>query len=79
MMQKAQQTTAALAGFGKGAVPPEALLNSVSQLVMAVLGQKGMEMVKQQLEGQGGGGQPATGQANTPRGDSAPLRTQAGT
>lgn len=79
MMQKAQETTKAMVGFNKGAVPPEALLNMVAQLLMAVLGQKGFELVRQQLEGQPGtGGMAAPGQANTPRGDSAPLRTQQG-
>jgi hypothetical protein len=79
MMQKGQQAAMAMAGFNAGKVPPEALLNQFGQLLMAVLGQKGLEMVRQQMEGQAGGGeQPAMGQANTPRGDSAPLRTMQG-
>ena len=78
MQQKAMMMTKVLAGFAKGQVPPEGLLNASAQLTAAVLGPKGMEMAKQQLTGQGGGQQPSPGEANTPRGDSAPLRTQAG-
>lgn len=77
MVQQAQQGAMALTGFNQGKVPPEAVLNQLAKLVAAVLGQKGLELMKQQMGG-GGGEAPKLGQANTPRGDSAPLRTQAG-
>jgi hypothetical protein len=82
LKQKGMQALQAMVGFNKAKVPPEQLLNVFAQLLMAVLSPQEFEMMKKQLEGGGGGGQPqmgAPGQANTPRGDPTPLRTQAGT
>lgn len=80
LKQKGMQTLQGLVAFNKGGIAPEALLNLVAQLLMVVLSPQEFEMMKKQLEGGGAGGQaPAPGQANTPRGDPTPLRTQAGT
>ena len=66
--------------FNKGQMPPEALLNIIAQLLQAVLSPQEFQLVKQQLEGKGGGQAqlPAPGQANTPRGDPTPQRTTQG-
>lgn len=81
MKQKAQEVTAGLVQFNKGQMPPEALLNLVSQLLMVVLSPAEFGMIKKQLEGGGPAG-PAqmAGAPNIPqpRGDSAPMRTAQG-
>lgn len=78
LKQKGMEATKGLVAFNKGQMPPEALLNLMAQLLMVVLGPQEFQMVKQQLEGKGNLPSRRGGQSNTPRGDSTPLRTQAG-
>ena len=81
LKQKGQEVAQGLVAFNKGLIPPEALLNMISQLLMVVLSPAEFDMVKKQAEGQMGGGagmssQP--GMANAPRGDARPNATSAG-
>ena len=77
MDQKAEQGAMAIAGFGKGKVPPEALVNAFSQLVLAVLGPAKLKLLAEKMQG-GGGQQQGAGKPKGQRGDSAPLRTAQG-
>ena len=80
LKQKGMEALKGLVAFNKGQMPPEALLNIIAQLLQAVLSPQEFQLVKQQLEGKGGGQAqlPAPGQANTPRGDPTPQRTTQG-
>jgi hypothetical protein len=75
---KAAQALQAVMGFNKGQVPPEALLNAVSQLLMAELTPGEFEMMRKQMEGQpgAGAGQPPAPQGT--QGEARPLATQGG-
>lgn len=76
--QKAAQAVAAMVGFNKGQVPPEALLNVFSQLLMAELTPAEFEMVKKQMEGQMGGAPGAASAQPGAQGEARPLATQGG-
>jgi hypothetical protein len=75
---KAGQTLELLVGFNKGKVPPEALLNSIAQLLMAELTPAEFEMLKKKLEGGGASNLPSQRPPNAPRGDPNPGRTAQG-
>lgn len=80
--EKAAMALQAMVGFSKGQVPPEALLNVFSQLLMAEFSPQEFQMLKGQMEkgtqGQPGGGQPPASPPAGQRGDARPLATQGG-
>lgn len=77
MNQKAEQGAVTLAGFQKGKVPPEQLVNAFSQLVMAVLGPAKIKLLAEKMQG-GGDGEPGASQPKGQRGDPTPLRASQG-
>jgi hypothetical protein len=79
LKQKGQAALQGLVAFNKGQMPPEALLNLVSQLLMVVLTPQEFAQMKQQLEGQAKGMGPdqIAGPVGV-RGDANPQKTTAG-
>ncbi len=75
---KAAQVLQAVVGFNKGKVPPEALLNAVSQLLMAELTPAEFEMLRKQMEGQPGAGAARPALPSAGQGEARPLATQGG-
>jgi len=75
LIQTAEQATVAISGFSKGQVPPEALVNTFSQLCIAALGPARIKMIQKQQMSSGLPSQASKGQ----RGDTNPGGTTAGT
>lgn len=75
--QKIKALVMALIGFGKGKVPPEALVNSASQAAMAWAGPGKMKLWAQELEG-GGGAPGGSDHPKGQRGDPTPLKASQG-
>lgn len=74
----AKQTAVGLAAFSKGQLPPEGLLNLVSQLIKAELSPQEFQMLAKQMAGGPPAQSTAMGQSNTPRGDPNPGATTRG-
>src|SRR5271169_254863 len=75
--QKVEELAKALAGFGKGQVPPQQLVNTAAQAVQAWLGPAKLKLLAQKMEG-GGGAPQAPESPQGQRGDPNPQRTSQG-
>ncbi len=74
---KAKQGAIDIAGFQKGQVPPEKLVNDFSALVLAALGPAKLKFLMEQQQG-GQGGQPQAGAPPGQRGDPTPQKAAQG-